>query len=141
MDVNVNGELIKLLRSQRSWSQDELASVSGLSIRTVQRIEISGACSLESKKALASVFEIEAKSLEIDDHAIAMGIQNTKGTRYGYIGAGIGLLSAYSAITYSLLTGSMSGDSAGLYYGVIGAICGICVAIIGVVSKRQQRSQ
>ena len=105
----------------------------------MQRIENSGACSLESKKALSSVFEIEAKSLEIDDRAIAMAIQNSKGERLGYFGAGLGLLSAYSAITYSLLTGSMSSDSAGLYYGVVGAICGICVAIIGVISKRQQR--
>ena len=51
MEYMIDKDLIKKLRKERSWSQDQLASVSGLSLRTIQRIENEGACSLESKSA------------------------------------------------------------------------------------------
>ncbi|MDE0956956.1 MAG: helix-turn-helix transcriptional regulator, partial [Pseudomonadales bacterium] len=31
--------IVRKLRIQRSWSQDQLAQMSGLNIRTIQRIE------------------------------------------------------------------------------------------------------
>lgn len=55
--------LIKKLRLQRSWSQEQLAEVSGLSVRTIQRIEKGQQAGLESLKALASVFEINVSEL------------------------------------------------------------------------------
>ena len=54
----VSTEIIKQLRSQHGWTQEHLATVSGLSTRTVQRIECSGECSLESKMALAAAFNV-----------------------------------------------------------------------------------
>ena len=62
--------LIKKQRNERTWSQDHLASVSGLSLRTIQRIEKGGKCSLDSKKALASVFEINANDLDFVDYSL-----------------------------------------------------------------------
>lgn len=55
--------LIQKLRLQRGWSQEQLAAVSGLSTRTVQRIEQGKSASLESRNALASVFEIDVSQL------------------------------------------------------------------------------
>ena len=52
--------LLRKLRLQRSWSQETLAEVSGLSVRTIQRIERGAEPSLETRLALASVFGIEA---------------------------------------------------------------------------------
>ncbi|OIQ30881.1 MAG: hypothetical protein BM564_01320 [Bacteroidetes bacterium MedPE-SWsnd-G2] len=49
---------IKNLRLERHWSQEQLAEMSGLSVRTIQRIEKGGNAGLESVKALASVFEV-----------------------------------------------------------------------------------
>lgn len=49
---------IKKMRLERHWSQDQLAEMSGLSIRTIQRIENGENAGLESLKSLASVFEI-----------------------------------------------------------------------------------
>ncbi len=49
---------IKKMRLERHWSQDQLAEMSGLSIRTIQRIENGGNAGLESLKSLAAVFEI-----------------------------------------------------------------------------------
>jgi len=62
--MNINAALIKQLRSEKSWSQDELAIASGLNLRTVQRIENEATASLQSKKALASVFGVAVKDLE-----------------------------------------------------------------------------
>lgn len=51
-------EFVKQLRNQHGWSQSELAALSGLSIKTIQRIEHGqGAPSMDTAKALASVFE------------------------------------------------------------------------------------
>jgi len=52
-------------RQQRAWSQTQLADVSGLSLRTIQRIEKNGKASLESVKALASVYSIHITDLRI----------------------------------------------------------------------------
>lgn len=50
---------VQKLRLQRGWSQQQLAELSGLSVRTIQRIENGSAASTESLKSLASVFEID----------------------------------------------------------------------------------
>jgi transcriptional regulator with XRE-family HTH domain len=54
---------IKKLRLQRHWSQEQLAEMSGLSTRTIQRIESGQNADFETLKSLASVFEINLSSL------------------------------------------------------------------------------
>ena len=54
----INLRDIKEMRLERHWSQDQLAEMSGLSIRTIQRIENGENAGLESLKSLAAVFEI-----------------------------------------------------------------------------------
>ena len=53
----INLRDIKKMRLDRHWSQDQLAEMSGLSIRTIQRIENGENAGLESLKSLAAVFE------------------------------------------------------------------------------------
>lgn len=55
--------LIQKLRLQRGWSQQQLAELSGLSVRTIQRIEGGQTASTETLKSLASVFGIEFSQL------------------------------------------------------------------------------
>lgn len=55
--------LVRTLRLQRGWSQDQLAELTGLSIRTIQRIERGKPAGLETQKALAAVFEIPLTEL------------------------------------------------------------------------------
>jgi transcriptional regulator with XRE-family HTH domain len=57
------GMLVQKLRLQRGWSQEDLAELCALSVRTIQRIERGHTASVESLKALASVFEIDFSSL------------------------------------------------------------------------------
>lgn len=49
---------IKKLRLERHWSQAQLAELSGLSIRTIQRIEKGENADFETLKSLAAVFEV-----------------------------------------------------------------------------------
>lgn len=55
--------ILKQLRLSRLLSQEQLAQMSGLSVRTIQRIESGHSPSLESLKCLASVLEIDVKTL------------------------------------------------------------------------------
>ena len=64
MDMQLDIELLKHLRHQKAWSQTQLAKVSGLSLRTIQRLEKSGTASLESVKAIASVYEVDIRHLK-----------------------------------------------------------------------------
>ena len=50
---------LKKLRLEYKWSQTQLAELSGLSLRTIQRIENGEKPSIESIKALSSLFEID----------------------------------------------------------------------------------
>ncbi len=59
------GKRIKNLRERRAWSQDQLAEVAGVSVRTVQRIEKGDEPSLETLKSLASAFEIDVAEFTV----------------------------------------------------------------------------
>ena len=61
--MNVNQDLIKQLRLDNGWTQQQLAEVSDLSLRTVQRIEKLGVASLESVNALCSVLGVDRDKL------------------------------------------------------------------------------
>lgn len=54
---------IRKLRFDRGWSQETLAELSGLSVRTVQRIERGGTASLETLGALAVAFDMDIAEL------------------------------------------------------------------------------
>ena len=58
--------VIRNLRIERGWSQEQLAEISGVSTRTIQRIERGGKASLESLKCLAAVFETPIPDLQKD---------------------------------------------------------------------------
>lgn len=61
--LSVSNEKVVALRKQLGWSQEKLSAISGLSERTIQRIEKDGSCSLDSKMALATAFDISPAEL------------------------------------------------------------------------------
>ncbi|HIF9495391.1 TPA: helix-turn-helix domain-containing protein, partial [Photobacterium damselae] len=56
--------IIRKLRLQRGWSQEQLSQLSGVSVRTIQRIEKGHNAGLESLKSLAAVFEVNVEHLQ-----------------------------------------------------------------------------
>ena len=82
--TTINLRDIKKMRLERHWSQDQLAEMSGLSIRTVQRIENGENAGLESLKSLAAVFETNIadsdKKVEMEQFRKEEAyVQNVKG--------------------------------------------------------------
>ncbi len=60
--------IVRKLRLQRGWSQEQLALISGLNVRTIQRIERGQAPSLESKKSLAAAFEVQLATFDSSEN-------------------------------------------------------------------------
>ncbi len=85
MDANTNTVRdIKKMRLERHWSQEQLAEMSGLSIRTIQHIENGENAGLESLKALASVFDTDIKDSDKQEEIDQIKkeeeyVQNVKG--------------------------------------------------------------
>jgi transcriptional regulator with XRE-family HTH domain len=72
--------IVRKLRLQRGWSQEHLAQLSGLNIRTIQRIERGQGAGLESMKALAAVFEVSFSDLQTQDEPMNSKSSNTYAT-------------------------------------------------------------
>ncbi|NVJ90987.1 MAG: 2TM domain-containing protein [Methylocystaceae bacterium] len=53
-------DLVKSLRREKGWTQEQLADISGLSVRTIQRIEKGDPCALDTAQALAAAFDTKA---------------------------------------------------------------------------------
>jgi len=51
---------LKQFRLDNGWTQDVVSKLSGVSSRTLQRIESGGSTSIETAKSLASVFELDS---------------------------------------------------------------------------------
>jgi len=62
--------IIRKLRLQRGWSQEQLAEMADVSIRTVQRAERGQPMGLETRKALAAVFEVELEALSGEEQGM-----------------------------------------------------------------------
>jgi transcriptional regulator with XRE-family HTH domain len=56
--------IVRKLRLQRGWSQEHLATLTGVNVRTIQRLERGAKMSLETRAALAAVFEVDASTFE-----------------------------------------------------------------------------
>ena len=67
MEVKIDSSYIREQRERRAWSQEHLAEVTGLGLRTIQRIEKTGAASYESARSLAAVFGIDVADLRVVD--------------------------------------------------------------------------
>ena len=56
--------ILKQLRISRHLSQEQLADMSGLNVRTIQRIESGHKASVESLKCIAAVLEVDVATLQ-----------------------------------------------------------------------------
>ncbi|NVJ65503.1 MAG: helix-turn-helix transcriptional regulator [Gammaproteobacteria bacterium] len=61
--MNINTKSLRKLRVDKGWTQQHLADLTGLSLRTIQRVEKTGQTSMETVSAFCSVFEIERNEL------------------------------------------------------------------------------
>ncbi len=69
--------IVRKHRLDRGWSQEQLAELSGLSVRTIQRIERGQTPSLETLKSLAAAFDLDVSDLSMEP---AMNLEKEKMT-------------------------------------------------------------
>ncbi len=136
MEDMINHQRVKELRQQKAWSQEQLASIAGISYRTVQRVERDGKASLETQKSIAAAFDIGPEQLTIDDAPKADVEAKRKGIVWGYAGVILGFLCAAIAITIDMQAGGTSPAVAGVSLGLLGAITGLSCAAMGYFSRR-----
>ncbi len=134
MTITINSSMLRSKRAERHWSQSELCEASGLSLRTVQRMETEGRCSIDSVQAIAAAFNISA-----DDFLVSQRHEDIKrGVQFGFAGVATGALAATASVFYSLETATITPVDAGISFGIIGTIAGLACAFIGIMSYKMQ---
>lgn len=71
MTFKADAAKIRRWREERRWSQEHLAQLAGVGLRTLQRIENGENASPDSVSALAAAFNVDAMALSIDAEAEA----------------------------------------------------------------------
>lgn len=96
MDMQLDSHRIRIERERRAWSQEHLAEVAGLSLRTIQRVETSGSASYETAKSLAAVLVLEVSALRAPVEALQQGALRPSRAVWGlrYLGVSAFLLIA-----------------------------------------------
>jgi len=133
MEMRVNSERVKTLRLAKGWSQEQLAEISSLGVRTVQRVEKDGVCSLETRNSLASALEIQSEDLqasEVDIERLATALRILNFGKYflvacfclGLLNAGVNFIAG--DLPLNRFTGSIS-----VLFAISGAVYTICYAI------------
>ncbi len=62
--MKISPVAVRRLRTERGWSQEQLAIASGLSLRTVQRVEAEGIASLGTATSLAATYQVKLTELQ-----------------------------------------------------------------------------
>ena len=66
MQMNVDAEKVRRWREERCWSQEHLAEIADVSLRTIQRLENGESVSRDTVMALAAAFDVDAAALTYD---------------------------------------------------------------------------
>jgi len=136
MEMKVDPEQIKTLREARGLSQDELAQACGVSARTIQRIEATGATSLETQRAMAAVFEVDFETLtDHREETAALRRSAERQRKAGYAGVAAGVVGA----TVGILAGDL--QHAGIMFGLVGAMAGVCCVLVNRLSHAMQAAK
>jgi len=78
MAFKTDSAKIKRWREERHWSQEHLADLAGIGLRTVQRIEKGEPASRETMTALAAAFNVDVMALAVDPETEAEKIVRRK---------------------------------------------------------------
>lgn len=76
--ISMNRTRIIELRQQQGWTQERLATESGVGLRTVQRLEAGQDASLETLSLVADALQVSVRDLfiEIDDEVLRSGVES-----------------------------------------------------------------
>jgi len=61
--ISFIGELVKNIRKEHGWSQEDFAGLSGIGVRTIQRIESGEKANVETLRAIATILNLDVSTL------------------------------------------------------------------------------
>ena len=128
MNVKVNGGRIKELRIKHSYSQEKLAEIVAVNLRTIQRIETTGLASLNTRGALAKAFGVRPEDLDLAPAApsageLLGGLPRWPGLLFSAVLIALGWVVLVVSITSATPIGLVTPPSIG----------GLLMALIGLV--------
>lgn len=142
MQVQLDGLKVRRWREERCWSQEHLAEVAGIGLRTVQRVENGDKASRESVMALAGAFDVDAMALVLDtkrDVEQAVDAERARGVAIFRLVFWIHLASyAFGLLLFaaiSVVVGAPVMKWAAIWWGVGLAAHALAVVIASLVSR------
>jgi len=130
--MKIDADTVRTVREAKSWSPEHLASASGLSARTVQRVEAVGLGSAETRLALAAALGVPVSRLiPLADAAQVVSREHRRGRFWGWLRWSIGGISSATGIIVGAALGDVSPGAVGASLGMLGALLGISAALIG----------
>lgn len=86
--MKISPSAVRRLRTERGWSQEQLAIASGLSLRTVQRVEAEGIASMGTAVSLAATYAVQLIELQEEQH-VSTGQQPRLGQGTLFLGPAV----------------------------------------------------
>ena len=131
-EMKINGDMVRALREEKSWSQEHLAGAAGLSVRTVQRVESACVGSVETRLALAGALDVAVSGLMPSAHLPDVGATHALRFPAGaWIGWAIGAACSIGAVTRNHHAGYIDAGELGASLGVICALLGATLGVMG----------
>ncbi len=143
MNTRVNTTVLLALRERAKWSQEDLAEAAGVSPRTVQRLESGAAASSESVMAVAAALEVRSSLLSTQEPSgktLRAGFTEHEVRRERsacIVFTTLGYLCSSAGISYSMWIGHTPARYAGMSIGLLGAICGGFLFVMGRYYERK----
>ena len=83
--VLINGQMVRELRIKHSYSQEKLAAIVGVNLRTIQRIETKGVASLDTRGALAKALDVRPQDLDVPEASAVIAAQSEPQPRPSFL--------------------------------------------------------
>jgi transcriptional regulator with XRE-family HTH domain len=119
-EMKISSSTVRRLRTERGWPQEQLAIASGLSLRTIQRVEAEGIASVGTAVSLAATYGVQLIELQ-EERSVSMDEKPP----FGHSGLFLGL----AVITVATL--SESGRLPGLPQSDAFAAINVLAIIVG----------
>ncbi len=134
--MKISQAVVRRLRTDRGWSQDQLATASGISLRTIQRVEAEGTASRETRVSLAATFSVPLAEL-IDESSEKKSSLTNQAQQIGLLIIGLVILTCVVASESGRLPGSPMSDALAVLNALMGAVGALLAipAAIQLISK------
>ena len=77
-NMKLDPSSVRRLREAKNWSQEQLAKASGVSLRTIQRVETEGTASRETRVCLAAALDVDVTLIsEVQNETSQVQIPDT----------------------------------------------------------------